>query len=71
MDVQTTLTDRLGRVWLGASNGLAVLQNGHIKKIPLGGPLRGRRINTLTEDRAGTLWIGTDHGAARMIGGQS
>ncbi len=37
MDVQTTLTDRLGRVWLGASNGLAVLQNGHIKNIPLGG----------------------------------
>lgn len=68
MDVQTTLTDRLGRVWLGTNNGLAVVQNGRVKKVALGGPLRGRRINALSEDRKGIVWIGTDHGLARLTG---
>src|SRR4051794_26462544 len=64
MDVQTTLTDHLGRVWIGTSNGLVVLQNGLARNVALGSSLRGRRISTLHEDRLGTLWIGTDHGVA-------
>ena len=69
-DVQTTLVEHLHRVWIGTNNGLLLLQDRRTRKIDLGGSLRPRRINALTEDRQGTLWIGTDHGVAKIIAGK-
>jgi ligand-binding sensor domain-containing protein len=48
------LRGRDGRLLVGTDDGAAVLENGHLARIP---GTEGRRIKSMAEDAAGTLWL--------------
>jgi signal transduction histidine kinase/ligand-binding sensor domain-containing protein len=64
-----TLTDRRGRLWIGANDSLTVRENGHAKTLKLR-TLASGNITALAEDRAGAIWVGTEAGAAWIVGDQ-
>jgi ligand-binding sensor domain-containing protein len=49
------LAARDGRLWIGASRGLASWKDGKLTHYP---ELEGQTIQGLLEDREGTVWVG-------------
>ncbi|WP_198683902.1 ligand-binding sensor domain-containing diguanylate cyclase [Aliidiomarina celeris] len=63
--VQTLFEDSLGRIWAGTLNGLAVAENGNVKRVEPSSPIYAERIWRMAEfDNA--LWVGTTSGLYRM-----
>ena len=56
-----------GRTWVGARDGLWVLEEDHLRRAPVSLPA-DRAVYSLVQDRQGRLWIGTDFGAYRTDG---
>ena len=54
-DVRRLLAARDGRLWIGASRGLASWKDGKLTHYP---ELEGQTIQGLLEDRDGTVWVG-------------
>lgn len=65
-------TDSQGRVWMGARDGLRLLQDGTFRRYqPPGVSTRFRGILGIGEDREGGLWLGFEtDGLARLQPGQ-
>lgn len=61
--VQSAITDRSGRVWLGFADGVvATIHDGRVEVFSASDGLVGDRAATLLEDRRGHIWIGTTEG---------
>ncbi|HME39059.1 MAG TPA: two-component regulator propeller domain-containing protein [Steroidobacteraceae bacterium] len=70
--VTALLKDRQGRIWVGANQGLDVVENGKITSMQ--SLLRGfgaASVHLIYEDRSGKLWVGTEAQGLFVIDGQS
>jgi signal transduction histidine kinase/ligand-binding sensor domain-containing protein len=54
-DVRRLLAARDGRLWIGASRGLASWKDGKLTRYP---ELEGQTVQALLEDREGAVWVG-------------
>ena len=63
--VQTLFEDSLGRVWAGTLNGLAVAENGNVKRVEPSNPLYAERIWRMAEFE-NALWVATTSGLYKM-----
>ena len=59
-EVDSVLASRDGSVWVGGSQSLDVLRNGHVTSLISGKGLPGDQVTSLFEDSAGRLWMGID-----------
>ncbi len=57
---QAMLQDRLGRLWVGTSQGLACFNGWQWQLLPVGPGGGTPSVRSLLEDREGNLWVGTD-----------
>ena len=55
-----------GSLWVGTSQGLNRIQNGHIETWTTASGLPDDAVNALALDATGALWVGTGHGLARF-----
>jgi len=71
--VPALLVDRGGRVWIGTSDGLDLLQDGklyHFRNAPgQADSLPGNIVRALMQGRDGRLWVGTHAGLAEILDG--
>ncbi len=61
--------DGLGRLWVGATDGLYLLNGTNQITYGVAEGLPDRIINSVFSDRQGTVWIGTYGGLARVVSG--
>ncbi|MGA9119453.1 MAG: two-component regulator propeller domain-containing protein [Bacteroidota bacterium] len=54
-----------GNIWIGTTNGIAVLEDRKTMVITRREGLQNSFINTIVKDREGNLWFGTEGGAAK------
>ncbi|HEV2912678.1 MAG TPA: two-component regulator propeller domain-containing protein [Pyrinomonadaceae bacterium] len=72
-NISSLFEDRQGRIWVGASNGLFLLETGKsgddvFQRVRMGiasQPDDVIEITTLIEDHEGSIWIGTSEGLVR------
>lgn len=71
--VPALLVDRGGRVWIGTSDGLDLLQDGKLRHFGYtagqSDSLPGNIVRALVQGRDGRLWVGTHTGLAEIIDG--
>lgn len=63
--------DPLGRIWVGHYGGIAVLEGGRWRLIPIPGPnasTRARTVHDLAIDSRGVVWVATGEGLASYDG---
>jgi PAS domain S-box-containing protein len=57
-----------GDLWIGFSNGICLLKNGHITNYTNRDGLPGGNVWRFAQDRKGTIWAATNGGLARLEG---
>jgi ligand-binding sensor domain-containing protein/signal transduction histidine kinase len=62
-------TDRAGRIWLGATDGLVCLTDGQPGNFAANTSLNEKITTVIHEDRSGQIWVGTFAGLTRRVGG--
>lgn len=67
--VQTIYADRLGKLWVGASQGVAVYQGDSFTEFERQSKLSTASVQAFCEAPDGSLWIGTSAGAIRVSNG--
>lgn len=65
----TLFYDQAGRLWIGTSGGVAILDAGKVKMPPALAPLTPWQVNVIREAPTGTYWIGTQGGLYRYRDG--
>ncbi len=66
--VRTLYAAGNGALWIGTTNGLACLQDGHFKWLNVEDGLPTNDVMSVYEDIEDTLWIGTGRGLVRYDG---
>jgi ligand-binding sensor domain-containing protein/two-component sensor histidine kinase len=64
--IRALVEDRRGRLWIGTSAGLAILEKGRLRHA---GKLPSLDIRALAEDRSGRIWVGTSEGVVQYEDG--
>ena|GEM_PF-1005895 len=68
--VATLFVDRKGQLWIGTSEGLAILTAGRFRRIGVEDGLPGEFVTEIAEARDGSIWIGTEgQGVTRIVDG--
>lgn len=67
--VQTIYAGRMGKLWVGTSQGLAVYQGDTFTEFERQSKLSALPVQAITESADGSLWIGTPTGAVRSSNG--
>ncbi|MEM6793513.1 MAG: ATP-binding protein [Acidobacteriota bacterium] len=65
----TVVSDAAGKIWLGAADGLYVVEDERI--VRSAEPRVQRAVYSLMEDPGGALWVGTDFGVIRHGDGET
>jgi len=67
--VSAVMIDRAGNVWIGTSNGIAVLHDGRWISADIGDGLVGNDIgqDAIFQDTNDSIWIGTSRGLSHII----
>jgi signal transduction histidine kinase/CheY-like chemotaxis protein/ligand-binding sensor domain-containing protein len=65
--IYAILADRRGRIWVGGTEGLTVLEGGTARTFRTSDGLGDNSVLSLHQDEAGTLWAGTDGGGLSRI----
>jgi signal transduction histidine kinase/ligand-binding sensor domain-containing protein/CheY-like chemotaxis protein/HPt (histidine-containing phosphotransfer) domain-containing protein len=60
--ISSLFVDHTGKLWVGSWSGIAVVENGRVRRYDMGGPLAHVDVRAITEDHEGRIWIGTMHG---------
>jgi hypothetical protein len=64
--VISVVKDKIGRLWLGTKNGLAIYFEGEFKTLKLPGNYGSNNIIFLRLDAAENLWVGTNFGLYQL-----
>ena len=65
--VNTVLADGKGRLWVGAFNGLHVLEDGRVRRYSRENGLSGNSVQALARDGNGDIWIGLAAGGLNLL----
>jgi diguanylate cyclase (GGDEF)-like protein len=69
--VNAVLEDSSGRLWIGTSLGIRIIEGGRERRYPALDAVTGLWIRCLIEDRDKNIWIGTrGNGAFRFLNGE-
>lgn len=67
--VRSLYEDRKGRLWIGTEEGIEIMENGHIEKVPVFKNTLSAFVNNIIEDAYGTFWFATNDGLIRYCRG--
>ena len=67
--VNAVLADGEGRLWVGAFNGLHVLEDGGVRRYSRENGLSGNSVQALAMDGNGDIWIGLAAGGLNLLRG--
>ncbi len=68
--VRALLCARDGALWIGTTDGLVRLENGHEQRYSIADGLADNSVLELAESRDGVIWIGTKNGFSRSRNGE-
>ncbi len=63
----TSINSKGDNIWLGSSNGIVQIVNGHVRIPEFNAGLNSQNVNCLLEDSKRNLWIGTNSGYSVYI----
>lgn len=68
--IRSLYEDARGRLWIGTEEGLNLMEDGQVRKVPILNNSFSAFINDILQDELGTLWFATNEGLLRYISGK-
>jgi signal transduction histidine kinase/sugar lactone lactonase YvrE len=66
VQVRSLGEDEQQNLWIGTTQGLAVVEGGHVNRIPRSQGIPNQYFGAIYRDREGVLWFGTEGGALKL-----
>lgn len=68
--IRSLFEDNRGRLWIGTEEGVNIMENGRIRKLPIFKDALSPFVNDIVQDAYGAYWFATDEGLLRYVNGK-